>query len=333
MSIVVTGAAGFIGFHTSKRLLDEGHKVVGIDCMNDYYDPKLKYDRLEILKGYEGFSFYKEDISDRDAMESVFKQYQDIEYIINLAAQAGVRHSLKDPYVYIQSNIMGQIVLLEEARRLPGFKHFVYASSSSVYGGNKKKPSSVEDNVDNPLAVYAASKKSAELMAHSYSYLYNMPTTGLRFFTVYGPWGRPDMAAYLFADAILEGKPMHVFNHGNMRRDFTYIDDIVSGITAVLTKSKSLSKSDEPPYMVYNLGNNKSEQLLRYIELIEENLGKTTEKIMEPMQPGDVEESFADIDISQKDLGFDPKTPIDVGLPKFIEWYKEYNNVKSEEAA
>ena len=333
MTIVVTGAAGFIGFHTAHRLLQDGYKVVGIDNMNDYYDVQLKRDRLSILKKFDAFTLYEKDISDRQAIEGIFKKHGDIEYIINLAAQAGVRHSLENPYVYIESNIMGQVVLLEAARSLPNFKHFVYASSSSVYGGNKKKPSSIEDNVDNPLAVYAASKKSAELMAHAYSYLYKMPTTGLRFFTVYGPWGRPDMAAYLFADAILEGRPIRVFNHGKMRRDFTYIDDIVSGIVAVLNKSAAVAVKQDIPHQVYNLGNNRSEQLMDYIGLIEQNLGKEAEKIMEPMQPGDVEESFADIDISKKDLGYDPKTPISEGLPKFIQWYKEYTDTKRQDAA
>lgn len=333
MSIIVTGSAGFIGFHTAHNLLKNGHTVIGIDNMNDYYDVQLKRDRLEVLNAFENFSFYEKDISDREAMEAVFKTHQDVEYIINLAAQAGVRHSLKNPYVYVQANIMGQIVLLEEARKLKGFKHFVYASSSSVYGGNKKKPSSIEDSVDNPLAVYAASKKSAELMAHAYSYLYDMPTTGLRFFTVYGPWGRPDMAAFLFADAILAGKPIRVFNHGKMKRDFTYVDDIVSGITAVLTKSAAVTGDKDIPHQVYNLGNNKSEQLMHYIEIIEENLGQKAEKIMEPMQAGDVEESFADIDASQKDLGYNPVTTIDVGLVRFIEWYKTYTQKRRDQAA
>ena len=249
MSIVVTGAAGFIGFHLSHALLRQGHTVIGIDVMNDYYDVQLKEDRLAQLQDFDNFVFYKKDISSRDEMSAVFANHQDVQYIINLAAQAGVRHSLTDPYIYIQANIMGHIVMLEQARALPNFKHFVYASSSSVYGGNDKKPSSVEDNVDNPLAVYAASKKSAELMAHAYSYLYNIPTTGLRFFTVYGPWGRPDMAAYLFADAIMNDKPLRVFNHGNMRRDFTYVDDIVAGIQAVMDRSKALSETSGVPYI------------------------------------------------------------------------------------
>jgi len=323
MTYLVTGAAGFIGFHASLRLLNRGEKVVGIDNLNDYYDPRIKHARLEQLKAKPGFSFHQIDIADREAMGEMIKGHQDVTHIIHLAAQAGVRYSLVNPYAYTHANIEGHLVMLELARNLPKCEHMAYASSSSVYGGNEKLPFSVDDRVDNPISLYAATKKANELMAHCYSHLYQIPTTGLRFFTVYGPWGRPDMSAFLFAKAILEDKPIHVFNHGDMRRDFTYIDDIVSGLLAVAGSPPS----GEKPYRVYNIGNHRSESLTHFIELIEQSCGKKAEIIFEPMQPGDVKETFADISAIQRDHGFEPTTSIDVGIPKFVEWYRSFYQV------
>ena len=324
MSYLVTGAAGFIGFHVCQRLLERGETVIGVDNVNDYYDPTLKEARLSRLTDKPGFRFYRADIADHTAVEDLAGRHPEITRIIHLAAQAGVRYSLVNPYAYTHSNIDGQIAMLEMARHLPRCEHFVYASSSSVYGANKKLPFAVEDRVDNPVSLYAATKKACELMAHSYSHLYAIPTTGLRFFTVYGPWGRPDMSAFLFVKAILAGKPISVFNNGDMRRDFTYIDDIVSGVVAV---SDHIFTGDGPPYRVYNIGNHRSEPLMRMISIIEESLGRKAEIVFEPMQPGDVKETFADIEALRRDVGFEPSTTIDEGIPRFVRWYREFYGV------
>ncbi|MTJ84227.1 MAG: NAD-dependent epimerase/dehydratase family protein [Telmatospirillum sp.] len=324
MTYLVTGAAGFIGFHVSLRLLERGETVVGLDNVNDYYDPALKEARLEILQRQAGFTFHRVDIADREAVAGVAVHHPDITRIIHLAAQAGVRYSLVNPYAYTRSNIEGHLVMLEFARRLQRCEHFVYASSSSVYGTNKKLPFSVDDRVDTPISLYAATKKANELMAHSYSHLFQIPTTGLRFFTVYGPWGRPDMSAFLFVKAILSGQPIHVFNGGDMRRDFTYIDDIVSGVLAVADGAPS---GEGAPCRVYNIGNHRSEPLMRFIGLIEESLGRKAEIILEPMQPGDVKETFADIDAIRRDFGFTPSTGIEQGIPRFVQWYRDYHKV------
>ena len=323
MGVLVTGAAGFIGFHVAMALLAQGRQVCGIDNVNDYYSVALKRARLARLAQSKEFEFNEIDISDRDAVAEVFRRHPDIDGIIHLAAQAGVRYSLVNPYAYAQSNVMGQVVMLEAARRLERLRCFVYASSSSVYGANRKQPFSVEDRVDDPISLYAATKRSCELLTESYCHLFGMPSIGLRFFTVYGPWGRPDMAAYLFADAIVAGRPIQVFNYGKMARDFTYIDDIVAGVLAALDRPPK----DTPPHRIYNLGNHRPEKLLHYIEVLEHALGRKAVMEMVPMQPGDVAESFADIAASQRDLGFQPKTPIDVGIPNFVRWFKEYHGV------
>ncbi len=325
MKIIVTGAAGFIGFHTSQFLLGRGDQVVGIDNLNDYYDPTLKQARLDQLQDQDGFTFYKVDIADKDAMADIFAT-ENPDKVIHLAAQAGVRYSLENPHAYIESNIVGHLNILEGCRHTDSVQKLVYASSSSVYGGNTKKPFSVEDRVDNPISLYAATKKSDELMTHCYAHLYGLQAIGLRFFTVYGPWGRPDMAAYLFADAIRQDKPINVFNHGNMMRDFTFINDIVSGVIASLDYDMPIDDSGIR-HSVYNLGNNQTEKLNDYIAEIEQALGKKAEKNMLPMQPGDVPETYADIEASRRDLGYEPTTPISKGIPKFIKWYKDYYNV------
>ncbi|MFC1883497.1 NAD-dependent epimerase [Thermodesulfobacteriota bacterium] len=313
-AIMVTGAAGFIGFHLSKTLLEKGAGVVGIDNLNSYYDPDLKKARLEILRSYESFTFHKTDIQDMEALKDIFSGNQ-IDSVCNLAAQAGVRHSLKDPFSYQKSNLEGFLNLLELARNHK-IGNFVYASSSSVYGKNEKMPFSVDDRVDNPISLYAATKKANELMAHAYSHLYEIPCTGLRYFTVYGPWGRPDMALFLFTDAILNNRPINVYNHGKMRRDFTYIDDIVKGTIAAIEKPVA--------YEVFNLGNSNTVGLLDFISVIEETIGKKAEKILMPIQPGDVAETSADIEKSKEMLGFEPKTPLKEGIQNFVAWYREY---------
>jgi UDP-glucuronate 4-epimerase len=323
MSVIVTGVAGFIGFHVAKALLARGETVAGIDNVNDYYSVALKRARLAQLAPHNGFECNEIDIADPDAVGKVFARHADATGVIHLAAQAGVRYSLINPYAYVTANVMGQVVMLEAARRLDRLKCFVYASSSSVYGGNKKQPFAIEDPVDLPISLYAATKRSCELTAQTYSHLFKMPAIGLRFFTVYGPWGRPDMAAYLFADAIVAGRPIQVFNDGKMARDFTYIDDIVAGTVAAL----DCPPAGELPHRVYNLGNHRPEQLMHFIELIENALGRKAQKQMMPLQPGDVVASFAEIEASRRDLGFEPRTPIDVGIPSFIRWYKEYNRL------
>ncbi len=332
MSTIVTGAAGFIGFHTSKRLLERGEGVIGVDNLNDYYDVSLKQARLNILQQYPRFSFYKIDISDQEAVADLFHSSSP-EYVINLAAQAGVRYSLINPYSYIQSNLVGFGNILD-ACRLHEVKHLVYASSSSVYGSNKILPFSVTQSVDHPVSLYAATKKANELMAHSYSHLFNLPTTGLRFFTVYGPWGRPDMACFLFAKAIQEGHPIDVYNYGHMRRDFTYIDDIVTGVLLTRDRIPAPDPDYSPehptpecssaPYRLYNIGNHESVELNYLIELIEEGLGKKAKRNMLPIQPGDVEETCADVGNLMRDVGFSPSTPLKVGITHFLDWFRNY---------
>ena len=323
MSILITGAAGFIGFHVAKALLERGDRVVGIDNLNDYYDVRLKEARLALLSAYPGFLFAKLDVADRDGVFALVERHKDLRSVIHLAAQAGVRYSLENPYAYIDSNVMGTLVVLEAARRIDGLTAITYASSSSVYGANQKQPFSVEDRVDDPVSLYAATKRSCELLARTYSRLYGLPATGLRFFTVYGPWGRPDMAAYLFTRAILAGEPIRVFNEGRMARDFTYIDDIVAG---------TLAAHDRPPangaHQIYNLGNHHPEQLLDFIAVLERLLGRTATKEFLPLQLGDVPESFADIEASRRDLGFDPRTTMAVGLARFVEGSRQYHREK-----
>lgn len=326
VTTLVTGAAGFIGFHLSQRLLAKGDTVIGIDNLNSYYEVSLKKDRLAKLDSHPNFSFYQLDLADRQGMENLFKQHQ-FDFVAHMAAQAGVRYSLENPHAYIDSNLVGFGNILEGCRH-SDVKHLVYASSSSVYGKNKKIPFSVEDNVDYPVSLYAATKKANELMAHSYSHLYNIPTTGLRFFTVYGPWGRPDMAVFLFTKAILEDKPIKVFNHGQMKRDFTYVDDVVEGVVRVIDR---IPQTGEPattaPYQVYNIGNNQPVELMKLIETIENSLGKKAIKEMLPMQPGDVPRTYADVDALMNDVDFRPDTPIEVGIDKFVAWYRGYYGV------
>ena len=332
MKILVTGAAGFIGFHLTKRLLCDGHTVVGVDNLNNYYDVQLKKNRLDQLREFDKFQFHKLNIADRDGMLKLFRTNK-FDRVINLAAQAGVRYSLKDPYSYIESNVMGFMNILEGCRHTK-VPHLVFASSSSVYGLNTKIPFSVQDNVDHPISIYAATKKSNELMAHSYSYLYGLPTTGLRFFTVYGPWGRPDMAYFLFTKSILAGKSINVFNNGKMKRDFTYIDDIVEGVVRVADKipkpddmenRKSLNPGlSIAPYRILNIGNNNSVHLVDFIDAIEKTLGKKANKKYLPLQPGDVPITFADIDDISNLINFHPATSVQKGIEKFIAWYKTY---------
>jgi UDP-glucuronate 4-epimerase len=324
MKILLTGAAGFIGAATALRLLARGDEVVGLDNLNDYYDPALKHSRLAQLTPHPGFRFVQMDVADRPGMAQLFAT-EGFDRVVHLAAQAGVRYSLQNPNAYVDSNLVGFMNVLEGCRH-HAVAHLVYASSSSVYGGNTKMPFSEGDPVDHPVSLYAATKKANELMAHSYSHLYNIPTTGLRFFTVYGPWGRPDMAPMLFTDAILSGHPIKVFNHGNMRRDFTYIDDIVEGVLRVLDRAATALDSTAP-YRVFNIGNNQPVQLMDFIGCIEKSLGKTAEKQMLPMQDGDVPVTFADTQALQDWVGFAPSTPLDVGIQRFAEWYCAYHKV------
>jgi len=325
MKTLVTGVAGFIGFHTASRLLDRGDEVVGIDCVNDYYSVDLKNARLDQLLARDGFTFHKIDLSNRQAYDETRKAISGVKRAIHLAAQAGVRHSIEHPFDYVDANLVGHMTVMELCRHQPDFEHLVYASSSSVYGANKKLPFSIEDRTDAPVSLYAATKRANEHMSYSYAHLYGLPQTGLRFFTVYGPWGRPDMALYIFADAIVKGRPIKVFNHGDMKRDFTYVDDIVTGVVAA--QDKPPPSDPGPPHRVYNIGNHRSEPLMRMIGVLEAALGRKAETIMQPMQMGDVKESFADIDAIRNDLGFEPTTPIDVGVPKFVEWFKSYHGI------
>ena len=326
MSVLITGAAGFIGFHLAKKLLEQGRSVIGVDNLNDYYDPTLKNSRLTALNEKGGFVFHKLDISDRGNVETLVTENQEITEIVHLAAQAGVRYSLVNPYAYTQSNVEAHLILLEAARQLPALKHFVYASSSSVYGANTQLPFSVDDRTDSPVSLYGATKKTMEVMSEAYARMWSLPLTGLRFFTVYGPWGRPDMAAFIFLKNILSGEPIPVFNDGDMQRDFTYIDDIVAGVIACLNKP-SISKGTAPLHRIYNIGNNHAEPLMRFIAVIEETVGISAEIEFLPMQSGDVKSTYADISASTRDFGFIPSTPIDEGLPKLITWYREYYGV------
>ncbi|MBU2928374.1 NAD-dependent epimerase [Winogradskyella psychrotolerans] len=339
MKVLVTGAAGFIGFYTSKVLLSKGHQVVGLDNINDYYDVNLKYSRLKELgiskteaaeyntlcqSHSEDFTFVRINLEDREELPKLFKN-EKFDIVCNLAAQAGVRYSIENPETYVDSNLVGFLNILECCRN-NAIKHFVYASSSSVYGMNKKIPFSTDDNVDYPISLYAATKKSNELMAHTYSHLFKIPTTGLRFFTVYGPWGRPDMAMFLFTDAIVKDKPIKVFNHGKMERDFTYIDDIVEGVVRIIEKSPSNRIESQEYYKLYNIGNNNSVKLLDFIKEIEINLGKVATKDMMEMQPGDVVRTWADVDELIKDYDYSPNTSIKDGVKSFIDWFKDYYN-------
>jgi UDP-glucuronate 4-epimerase len=332
MKILVTGAAGFIGFHLTKRLLDKGYHVLGIDNLNSYYDVSLKMDRLKLLEGNLHFEFQPLDLAEASKINQLFTEHE-IPIVINLAAQAGVRYSLSNPHAYIDSNLLGFMNILEACRHY-SVKHLIYASSSSVYGANRKIPFSTHDAVDHPVSLYAASKKANELMAHTYSHLFRIPTTGLRFFTVYGPWGRPDMAYYSFTQKILEGKTIQVFNHGDMKRDFTYIDDIVEGIIRLLDKPPAPEPHWDPvhpdpssssaPYKVYNIGNHQPVLLLDFISTLEKLLGRKADIEFLPMQPGDVKETYADIADLQAAIGFSPSTSIEEGLTHFVNWYKDY---------
>ena len=328
MAVLVTGAAGFIGYHVSAALLARGESVVGVDMVNDYYDVALKEARLAELTKQSNFNFSFEriDIAEQDALADACGG-AGIDRVVHLAAQAGVRHSLSHPFDYQRGNLEGHLRILEFCRGLDRFTHLVYASSSSVYGGNKKLPFSEADRVDVPVSLYAATKKAGELMSHSYSHLYRIPITGLRFFTVYGPWGRPDMAAWLFVRAILAGEPIKVFNNGDMMRDFTYIDDIVAGVLAVLDQPPQEGDGETPPHQVFNIGNNRSEKLMRFIGLIEDALGAKAEIDFMPMQEGDVKETYADIEAIRNAVGFSPTTTIEQGIPKFIAWYRDYHGV------
>ncbi len=324
MTVLLTGAAGFIGYHVAEALLERGETVVGVDNLNDYYEISLKEKRLENLKKHNGFMFQKLDIANREEVEKLFTDHKDITRILHLAAQAGVRYSLENPYSYTRSNIEGQLVLLEAVREIAELRHFVYASSSSVYGANTKLPYAVEDRTDEPLSVYAATKKSVEVLSHAYSHLYGLPLTGLRFFTVYGPWGRPDMAYHLFTKKMIQGEPIPIFNNGEMRRNFTYIDDVVSGVISCLYADFASEGSAKTLNRIYNIGNNRSENLMDFIKEIEGAIGVSAEYDFQPMQPGDVKETVADISTSVQDFGFAPKTSIQQGIPKFVEWYRSY---------
>jgi UDP-glucuronate 4-epimerase len=335
MRILVTGAAGFIGSALTLKLLERGDTVYGIDNLNDYYDVSLKKARLERLATREKFSFEKLDIADRAGMDSLFARHK-FDCVMNLAAQAGVRYSMENPHLYIESNIVGFCNILEGCRHR-GVGHLVYASSSSVYGANTKLPFSEHDNIDHPISLYAATKKANELMAHTHAHLYGLPTTGLRFFTVYGPWGRPDMALFKFTKNIFEGKPIPVFNNGNMVRDFTYVDDIVEGVVRVIDRPAQPDPSwdgaspdparSKAPYRVYNIGNNKPVQLMRYIEVLEQCLGRKAQIDMLPMQPGDVQATMADVSALENEMGYRPKTTVEEGVPRFVEWYRSYYKV------
>ena len=336
MKILVTGAAGFIGFHTAQRLLERGDEVVGLDNLNEYYDAKLKRARLALLEPHAGFKFVKLDLTDREGIAELFAAER-FDRVVHLAAQAGVRYSIEAPFTYTESNVTGTLTVLEGCRHNE-VEHLVFASTSSVYGANTKMPFSVHQSVDHPLSLYAATKKANELMAHTYASLYGLPCTGLRFFTVYGPYGRPDMALFLFTKNILAGKPIDVFNYGNHRRDFTYVDDIAGGVVAALDRVATPDPSwsgDAPdpaasaaPYRLYNIGNQRPVELMRYIEVLEECLGRKAEKNLLPMQPGDVPDTWADVEDLVADVGYRPSTPVEVGVRRFVEWYLDYYQVK-----
>lgn len=328
MQVLVTGVAGFIGYHLTQRLLSDGVQVYGIDNLNDYYDVQLKHDRLAQLKPHPQFTFQFLDLSDRQGVAGLFRS-RSFDYVVHLAAQAGVRYSLTNPMAYVDSNLTGFVNVLEGCRHSEGIQHLVYASSSSVYGANKKIPFSTSDGVDHPVSLYAATKKANELMAHTYSHLYNLPTTGLRFFTVYGPWGRPDMAYFKFVKAIEGDQPIDIYNFGEMQRDFTYIDDIIEGVVRVMRQPPSRISGNNfeavnPPYRLYNIGNNQTVTLTRFVEVIEQTLGKEAKKNLLPMQPGDVPITYADVDELMRDVGFKPDTPIEEGISHFVQWYRNY---------
>jgi len=336
LKILVTGCAGFIGMHVAHRLLEAGHEVVGIDNLNDYYDPALKHARLERLRPYPGFAFRKMDIADAAGVQALFREHA-FPRVVHLAAQAGVRYSLENPHAYVDSNVTGFLNVLEGCRH-HGCEHLVFASSSSVYGANRKLPFSEHDHTDHPVSLYAATKKANEMMAHTYSHLFGLPTTGLRFFTVYGPWGRPDMSAFLFTRAILEGRPIDVFNHGDMERDFTYVDDIVEGVVRVLEAipvgdpQADMTRPDPArstaPYRLYNIGNHQPVPLLQFIEILEQTLGRKAVRNLLPMQPGDVRATFADVDDLRSAVGFSPGTPLKEGIRRFCEWYRSYYRIE-----
>jgi UDP-glucuronate 4-epimerase len=321
MTILVTGAAGFIGSHVARALLARGERVLGIDNFSDYYDPVLKFARLKPLRDDKAFTFLEADITDRDAMLALAGQHS-IDRIVNLAAQPGVRHSLVDPYLYVNTNIMGHLVMLELARRLPELKHFVYASSSSVYGGNRKQPFAIADRVDHPISLYAATKRADELLTETYVHLYKLKATGLRYFTVYGPWGRPDMSPYIFAKAIHDGAPIHLYHLGFVKRDYSYIDDIVSGTLAVLDKP-----TEAASHRLYNLAGSRSEDILDVIKLFEKAFGKEARVELKPGEPADMQETSADITEAMRDFDWQPKVAVEEGVPKFVEWFKEYNRL------
>jgi len=333
--ILVTGAGGFIGFHVARRLLQDGRPVVGLDSLNAYYDPALKQARCAELAKIDGYRFVKLDLADRAGVAALFAEHR-FGHVVHLAAQAGVRHSLIDPYAYVDANMSGFANVLEGCRH-NGCRHLVYASSSSVYGANTRLPFSVHDNVDHPVSLYGASKKANELMAHAYAHLYGLPATGLRFFTVYGPWGRPDMAMWIFSDAILAGKPIQLFNHGKMRRDFTYIDDVVEAVVRLVDRAPAGNpdwRADDPdpgssaaPWRVYNVGNNEPVELLDVVRLLEETLGKKAERRLAPIQPGDVPATYADVDDLMREVGFKPATPIADGIARFVAWYRSYHKL------
>jgi UDP-glucuronate 4-epimerase len=333
--ILVTGAAGFIGYHVARRLLEKGTAVVGVDNLNNYYDPSLKQARVAELAKFPGFRFIRQDLAEREAVAALFAEHR-FAYVVHLAAQAGVRYSLVNPQAYVDANLQGFANILEGCRH-NGCKHLLFASSSSVYGANTKLPFSVHDNVDHPISLYAASKKANELMAHSYSHLFRLPATGLRFFTVYGPWGRPDMAMFIFASAIVDGKPIRLFNHGNMRRDFTYVDDVTESVVRLVDHIPEPNPqwsglapdpaSSTAPWRIYNIGNNRTVELSRVVELLEHELGRTAVKELVEMQPGDVAETRADVDDLMRGVGFRPATPIEEGVRRFILWYRSYRGI------
>ncbi len=326
MAVVVTGAAGFIGMHVSAALLRRGEEVIGVDNLNDYYSVALKEARVEHLRALGGFVFHRLDLAERGAFTTLMASLPRVDRVVHLAAQAGVRYSLVNPYAYLAANINGHLEVLEACRRQPSFRHLVFASSSSVYGGNTKLPFAVTDPVETPQSLYAATKRSDELMSYCYAHLYRIPITGLRFFTVYGPWGRPDMAAWIFVEEIVGGRPIKLFNRGEMRRDFTYVDDVVEGVLACLDRPPAAT---EPvvPFRVYNIGNHQSEELRRFVGILEAALGMKAQIELLPMQPGDVAATYADIDDARRDFGFSPKTSIDQGLPRFVAWYKSFHNL------
>ena len=333
--ILVTGAAGFIGLHVTRRLLEGGRRVIGVDNMSPYYDPELKQARLKLFEGHARFRFIKLDLADRAGVAALFAA-EKFPAVVHLAAQAGVRYSLQDPHAYVDANLQGFVNVLEGCRH-NGCRHLLFASSSSVYGANTRLPFRTTDNVDHPISLYAASKKANELMAHSYAHLFRLPTTGLRFFTVYGPWGRPDMAMWIFTKAILEGQPVKLFNHGRMRRDFTYVDDVVESVVRLIDKPALPDQSwsgDNPdpsrsaaPWRIYNIGNNQPTDVPDVVSLIEKSLGRTAQREMLPMQPGDVPETYADVDDLMRDTGFQPSTPIAEGIARFVAWYRDYHKL------